>query len=149
MAARYPYYLLADSKAGREKEAEITGVPGDAAAPPRRGDVKKGFVYKRVPHVTLKAIANNDEIDVIYEHFQKQLEPLRADLNKQLGEKWEEWEIPREAGEAWPEAARALHREWWELRLARAGAKSTPPSPAPPRPKSSTTSPTRTRRPYA
>src|SRR6185436_9000891 len=26
------------------------------------GDVRKGFVYKRVPHVTLKSIANNPDI---------------------------------------------------------------------------------------
>ena len=26
------------------------------------GDIKKGFVYKRVPHVTLKSIANNPDI---------------------------------------------------------------------------------------
>ena len=34
--------------------------------PPRatrpQGDIRKGFVYKRVPHVTLKSIANNPDI---------------------------------------------------------------------------------------
>jgi adenine-specific DNA-methyltransferase len=119
MAARYPYYLLADSRAGREKEAEITGVPPDASAPAPGGDVKKGFVYKRVPHVTLKAIANNDEIDVIHERYREKLEPLCAELNNQLGEKWEEWEVPREAGEAWAGNTRELHRRWWELRRER------------------------------
>lgn len=60
MAARYPYYLLADSPEGVCKEAEITG----QTAPPyeTRGDIKKGFVYKRVPHMTLKSIANNPDI---------------------------------------------------------------------------------------
>jgi adenine-specific DNA-methyltransferase len=60
MAARYPYYLLADSPEGVRREAEITG----QTAPPyeTRGDIKKGFVYKRVPHVTLKSIANNPDI---------------------------------------------------------------------------------------
>jgi adenine-specific DNA-methyltransferase len=119
MAARYPYYLLADSRAGREKEAELSSVPPDASAPAPRGDVKKGFVYKRVPHVTLKAIANNDEIDVIHERYREQLEPLRAELNKLRGEKWEEWEVPREAGEAWAGNTRELHRRWWELRRER------------------------------
>ena len=60
MAARYPYYLLADSAEGVKKEAEITGqVPPPYAT---GGDIKKGFVYKKVPHVTLKSIANNQDI---------------------------------------------------------------------------------------
>jgi adenine-specific DNA-methyltransferase len=60
MAAKYPYYLLADSPEGINKEAELTG-----KMPPEyktEGDIKKGFVYKRVPHVTLKSIANNPDI---------------------------------------------------------------------------------------
>jgi len=60
MAARYPYYLLADSEEGATKEAEITGkIPPEYKT---EGDIKKGFVYKRVPHVTLKSIANNPDI---------------------------------------------------------------------------------------
>ncbi len=60
MAAKYPYYLLADSTDGVRKEAELTG----KLAPEYKteGDIKKGFVYKRVPHVTLKSIANNPDI---------------------------------------------------------------------------------------
>jgi len=60
MAARYPYYLLADSIDGIQMDAELTGkVP---PAYKTEGDIKKGFVYKRVPHVTLKSIANNPDI---------------------------------------------------------------------------------------
>ena len=60
MAARYPYYLLADSPEGIKKEAELTGkMPPDYKT---EGDIKRGFVYKSVPHVTLKAIANNPDI---------------------------------------------------------------------------------------
>jgi len=105
MAAKYPYYLLADSTEGIKKEAEITGtIPPDsrrygfiapagspdytAASTEQKkhayigkasdnkvnegkedgyyispgNDIKKGFVYKRVPHVTLKSIANNPDI---------------------------------------------------------------------------------------
>ncbi|MBN2564503.1 MAG: site-specific DNA-methyltransferase, partial [Candidatus Eisenbacteria bacterium] len=60
MAARHPYYLLADSPEGLLKERELTG-----KQPPEYRtelDVRKGFVYERVPHVTLKAIANNPDI---------------------------------------------------------------------------------------
>ncbi len=60
MAAKYPYYYLADSPDGVKKDAEVTGkVPPDYKT---TGDIKKGFVYKRVPHVTLKSIANNPDI---------------------------------------------------------------------------------------
>jgi adenine-specific DNA-methyltransferase len=38
-----------------------------------------------VPHITLKSIANNAEIDVIWEKWQQTLEPLRARLNAALG----------------------------------------------------------------
>lgn len=60
MTAKYPYFLLADSPEGVQREAEITGrIPPPH---PTGGDVRKGFVCKRVPHVTLKSIANNPDI---------------------------------------------------------------------------------------
>ena len=82
MGARYPYYLLADSRAGQLKEAQITRkAPSDA---PTYGNIRQGFVYERVPHITLKAIANNAEIDVIYENRQPAVEDALADLNAAL-----------------------------------------------------------------
>ena len=117
MGARYPYYLLADSSEGRTKEAEVTRTEPSQA--PSYGDIRQGFVYERVPHIQLRHIANNAEIDVIWERFQEELEPLREQLNAALGESWEEWEIPRDAEDAWPAEARALHEQWWERRVAR------------------------------
>lgn len=100
MGARYPYYFLADSPEGQRKEGEATrAVP---KATPTHSDIRHGFVYERVPHITLKSIANNAEIDVIWEKWQTTLEPLRASLNAALGKAWEEWEVPREAGDPWP-----------------------------------------------
>ena len=61
MGERFPYYLLADSAEGAKREAELTGVP-PAASASYAHDVRKGFVYKRVPHITLKSIANNPDI---------------------------------------------------------------------------------------
>ena len=117
MSARYPYYILADSREGQVKKAEIERrAPSES---PTYGDVRQGFVYERVPHVTLRAIANNTEIDVIWEEAQQELEPLREELNAALDESWEEWEIPREAEEEWPEDARDAHAAWWERRIAR------------------------------
>ncbi|MEX2659581.1 MAG: site-specific DNA-methyltransferase [Acidimicrobiales bacterium] len=60
MCARYPYYLLADSPEGAKKEGELA--PEPASTGPFAGDVRKGFVYRRVPHITLKSIAQNPDI---------------------------------------------------------------------------------------
>ena len=117
MGARYPWYLLADSPEGRRKEAEITSRA--LAETPTHNDVRQGFVYDRVPHITLKAIANNAEIDDIWEDWQEILEPLRETLNATLGENWEEWEVPRETGDGWPEKAATAHADWWKARIAR------------------------------
>ncbi len=135
IGARYPYYLLADSPEGQQKEAEITRTPPKTTA--TGGNLRHGFVYERVPHVTLKSIANNTEIDVIWDRYQDTLEPLRADLTTKLPAGWlasfrmrqrytadvpddiQEWEIPREAPDGWSKPARDLHARFWEQRIAR------------------------------
>lgn len=155
MGARYPFYLLADSPAGREKEGEVTRKPPRVGE--TNGDIRQGFVYERVPHITLKAIANNAEIDVIWEKMQPAVEAALAALNAALaghadpfevttgGRKGQtidftagpdatvempsgelapaagfmEWEVPREAPEAWPEAAAKALEAFWETRIAR------------------------------
>src|SRR5690349_7690920 len=113
MGARYPYYLLADSRDGRLKEAEITR--SEPSNQPTHGDIRHGFVYERVPHITLKSIANNAEIDVIWEQSQTKLEAL----NKELKKSWAEWEIPRDADSKWSAKAKQLHVDWWQARIAR------------------------------
>ncbi len=117
MGARYPYYLLTDSQPGQQKEAEISRTIPITA--PAYGDIRQGFVYQRVPHIMLGSIANNTEIDTIWETYQEQLEPLRAKLNQTLKQTWEEWEIPRDAEDTWPAAAKQLHSDWWQQRIAR------------------------------
>ena len=114
MGARYPFYLLTDSPEGQRKEAEVTRTAPSNA--PTYGRIRQGFVYERVPHITLKSVANNAEIDVIWEGYQEILEPLRVELNAALDRSWEEWEIPREAGEPWPEPATAA---WNQLQAGR------------------------------
>jgi adenine-specific DNA-methyltransferase len=94
MGARYPFYLLADSPEGRRKEAELSQtIP---SRQPTGNNINLGFVYERAPHITLKSIANNAEIDVIWDKWQATLEPLRVELNKLVERDWQEWEIPRE-----------------------------------------------------
>jgi adenine-specific DNA-methyltransferase len=83
------------------------------------GNIRHGFVYERVPHITLKSIANNAEIDVIWEKFQQTLEPLREALNKAVEKNWQEWEIPRDTEDNWSAEAKDLHAKWWEQRIAR------------------------------
>ncbi|MBV7380587.1 site-specific DNA-methyltransferase [Maritimibacter dapengensis] len=82
MGAKYPWYLLADSPEGQRKEAEVT-----RSAPSTHdtfGDIRHGFVYDRVPHITLKSIANNTEIDTIWDTMQPAVEDARAALNTAL-----------------------------------------------------------------
>ena len=117
MGARYPFYLLADSREGQLKEAEVTRTA--PSSQPVQGNIRHGFVYERVPHITLKSIANNAEIDVIWDQWQAKLEPLRENLNAALKKTWQEWEIPREADAQWPDAAKKLHGDWWQARIAR------------------------------
>ena len=82
MGARYPFYLLADSFEGQRKESELTG--RDYFAKPTQGNIRHGFVYERVPHITLKSIANNAEIDVIYEQWQPKVQAALDQLNAAL-----------------------------------------------------------------
>ena len=72
-----------------------------------------------MPHITLKSIANNIEIDVIWEKYQETLEPLRKELNAELNQEWQEWEVPREADDTWTEAVKRCHGEWWKSRTER------------------------------
>ena len=135
MGARYPYYLLADSRDGQIKDALLTGkVPSEA---PTYNDIRQGFVYERVPHITLRSIANNAEIDVIWERWQETLEPLLEQLDVVVSEEWKvksrkthhsslpanhclaEWEVPRDLPDQWPLEAAPLHEAFWKARVAR------------------------------
>ncbi|MDR1469150.1 MAG: site-specific DNA-methyltransferase [Spirochaetaceae bacterium] len=82
MGARYPYYLLADSAEGQMKEAELTQIL--PSGKPTHSRIRHGFVYERVPHITLKSIANNAEIDIIWEKHRPELEAARKNLNAAL-----------------------------------------------------------------
>jgi adenine-specific DNA-methyltransferase len=56
MAARYPYFVLAESILGKGDRGYLSDPIGN------RGGIEKGFVYRTVPHIMLKSIANNPEI---------------------------------------------------------------------------------------
>ena len=117
MGAKYPYNLLSDSKEGKIKEQQVTGVL--LPDTPIQNDLRHGFVYHRANYITSGQIANNAEIDVIFKNYKQRLEPLRDRLNADVGEAWEEWDIPREADDGWSDAAKIAHAEWWGLHVAR------------------------------
>ena len=135
MTARYPYYLLADSPEGYSKEAELIRTPGELSISSRQSrfdhDLRKSFVYQRIPHITLKAIANNEEIDAIHARWQEVLEPLRTQVNHALGTHYEEWEMPRPKEEiaSLQDASQSQFRnnktfeslleKWWDARRQR------------------------------
>jgi len=127
MAAKYPYYHLADDHpeaAQMNTDEEIKkylrkSAESAESADRTSSDIKKGFVYRRVPHITLKSIANNEEIDGIHSKWQQQLEPLRKQLNGALGQSWEEWQVPLKAHDDWPDNAKQLHAQWLRLRRQR------------------------------
>ena len=79
---------MVDRIAGQNKEAEIIRTP--PIIKPTRDDVRHGIVSERVLHITLKSIAKNAEIDLIWEKWQAKREPLRAVLSKAVGRNWED-----------------------------------------------------------
>jgi adenine-specific DNA-methyltransferase len=129
MGARYPFYLLADSREGQLKEAEVSGrwpVTSDQAISHKplttsHYSLRQGFVYERVPHITLKSIANNVEIDVIWDRHEQTLAPLRSQLSVASSQEktLEEWQIPRERPSHWPPATQPLITAFWQARIVR------------------------------
>jgi adenine-specific DNA-methyltransferase len=155
MGARYPYYLLADSPDGLRKEAEVSGRA--VVEKPTYGNVRQGFVYERAASVTSGAIANNAEIDVIYDDRQPKVQaaldalnaalrgqptPFRVTTGGRAGKDVRfdaakdatftmpsgevvssfallEWEVPRNAPEDWPAAAKKPLADFWDARIAR------------------------------
>ena len=96
MSAKYPYYRLEDVK-----------------------DIKKGFIYQVAAEINLTDMTNNTEIDSIHAEYAKKLDPLRAEMNRLIGQNWEEWEIPTETDPKWDSEFQQLHRQWLALKRER------------------------------
>ena len=96
MAAKYPYYPLENAN-----------------------DIKHGFVYKSLPHLSLSDIANNTKIDDIYAEYTEELDTLRTEMNRRIGQNWEEWEVPIETDPEWDPEIQKLHREWLSFKRER------------------------------
>lgn len=120
MTAKYPYYLLADSQAGLEKEMKVTG---RVIQRPTFNKISQGFVYERVPHITLKAIANNSEIDTIWEKYEAESETLRNCFHSKTGiggaecnNVTPEWMMPLDPQPDWDETTKSIHAKFVELK---------------------------------
>ena len=110
--------------AGRFPRGPAQGSRSHAAAPsssqPVHGNIRHGFVYERVPHITLKSIANNAEIDVIWEKWQEKLEPsARVAEQPRSRRPGKSGKSPARPMPKWSDAAKKLHADWWEARIAR------------------------------
>lgn len=84
---------------------------------PQEG-VKGGFIYQTVPHVTLKSIANNPDIDSIYEEVHPVIEQELAALNTAIGKKLPEWDVPFDLPKEWPEQAKKPFEDFHAARQA-------------------------------
>lgn len=117
MGGVFEYFLMRDSAEGAREEAKLGG--GEVVERAWTGNVRGGFVYERVPHVTLGDIANNAAIDEVWEARREEEARLRAALNAAVGAEWLEWEVPRRAAAEWGEAAVRAHEAWAALCAAR------------------------------
>ena len=80
--------------------------------------LKGGFIYKTVPHVMLKSIANNPEIDEIHERMHPAIDAALVDLNKATKQEMKEWEVPFDLPDDWPVAVRKPFDEFHKARQA-------------------------------
>lgn len=146
MGAKYDYFHLRDSRAGMAEEAKLTGKPPADAV--YTNDIRHGFVYERTPHVTLKSIANNAEIDVIWDRSSfnsNPCEPSSTTRSAGAGKNGKSRARPTTNG---PTSRRRIMRRGG-VRDASGSAKSMPPSRATPMSNCSTTGPSRLRASFA
>ena len=80
--------------------------------------LRGGFIYGSAPHVTLKSISDNREIDEIYEAMHPSVEQALATLNAMVSAAWREWEVPIDADESWTDTQRAAFQKFREARIA-------------------------------
>ena len=111
-ARAIPTICSLTSPEGQIKEAEVTAIRPIA---PTHGNIRQGFVYERVPHITLKSIANNAEIDVIWEEVAGNAGAAAREAERRAqartGKSGKFRARPSENG---PTQPRTLHAEWWE-----------------------------------
>lgn len=113
MGARYPYYLLADSPEGQEKLAEISRSGPLSGA--THEDIRHGFVYRRAPQVTLQSFSRDAEIDVIWNRYHEEMEPIRSAIEEKRGIGLQGWQILSQPGDPWPCEAQEQHERFMRV----------------------------------
>ncbi len=105
MAARYPWYLLADSSDGRAKEAELSQRVPRRHAGPQRSSVRASSTS--ACHTSPSS--RSPTIPLIDGHLGEvaggSRTAARLSSTPRSARTWQEWEIPRESGEPWDEGA--------------------------------------------
>ena len=96
MSAKYPYYRLENPD-----------------------NIKRGFAYKTAPHIDLKEMATNTEIDNIYAEYAEKMDHLCIEMGHFIGQNWEEWEVPTETNPEWDPKFQKLHHQWIFLKSER------------------------------
>ena len=117
ISAKYPCYLLVDSPEGARREAAYTGKA--PVMETTRGDIKKGFVCKRIPHIALRSIANNTAIDTVHAKWTALMDATRTKINVALETTWEDWQMPPVAMATWPTSTLEFYAEWQRQRRER------------------------------
>lgn len=78
--------------------------------------ISSGFKYENVPHITLKSIAHNEEIDEIYEKHHPEIEKTLNELHKAANKRMKEWEVPHELDSKWPKEAKRPFESFWSFK---------------------------------
>lgn len=110
MGGKFPYFYLADSEEGARKQA--TTITPTTSSERYNNNISFGFVYKRAPHITLKLIANNKQIDEIWEQHSHAINEIVNSLNIELNSSLQEFSIPRIPDPEWPPKAKEIHENW-------------------------------------
>lgn len=117
MTARFPYYLLEDSVDGKKFNESKYGVENINL--PLKNDIRHGFVYERVPKITLKSIAQNSEIDVIWDSYEDEINKHVQDFQKEFDGDIKAWEIPLAEDKSWPASLKKAHKRFIETQMIR------------------------------
>ncbi len=117
MAARFPAYLLRDSRGGAAKEAEITGRPPEEG--PFQNDIRQGFVLERIPRLSPGDIANNAEIDIIHRKWRTKVLAACESFGNAVGKRLAPWQVSTVLSEDATDAVRDAHVAFWQICHAR------------------------------
>lgn len=121
MGAKYPYYLLKDSRQGVDYENSLRGVIPGTSTSLLTNNIKFGFCYERIPQITTGPVSSNLEIEVIYNKWKPRVIDSLAQLNKSLKKKWNEWEVPYEIDETWTKEQNQLFLNFRDILKDRQG----------------------------